>query len=445
VNAGQRLAPLLRSRGARHGLLLGSAMLVAGALDYGVNVVAGRWLGPTDFGVFVAVTALLQVLLSVATAVRMVVAFYGAGIDARPDGAAELAAFLARVRSWCWRCGLAATALAVAASPALVGPLRLPSAWPLWAACGMVLMLFLREATFGALQGIQAFGGLGLAQVSQAVLRLAAAAGLMWAGAGASGAIAAQPIAAVGAVVLGDRWLRPWRRAPRQAPAPAVSWSYSAWTVLGLAVLGVLTNLDALVVKMSFSPRAAGDYGAVVTFERMGFFIPCALSFVLFPKSAQRSASGRDARPMLLLALAGSLAPGLVLGALSLLAPGAIVRHVFTADYADPGLVLALACLAGTLYAGVNIWLNYALSTGRQRFVLALLAVVVVQGAAMFAAAGRGVAAVATCMVAGGLVANVGGWLTTWAPPRRAAERGALPADAASLPKAVPGALEQGG
>ncbi|HET9596756.1 MAG TPA: hypothetical protein VFP65_14300 [Anaeromyxobacteraceae bacterium] len=436
---GQRAARLLRSRGARHGLVLGSAMLVAGALDYGVSVLTGRWLGPAEFGVFVAVTALLQVLLSVATAIRMVVAFHGAAIDARPDGTDDLAAFLGRVRRWCCGWGLAATAAAVALAPALAGPLRLASPWPLWAACGMVLMLFLREATLGALQGIQAFGALGVVQVGQAALRLALAAALVLLGAGASGAIAAQPLAAVGAVAIGLAWLRPWLRRPERARREVVSASYAAWTVLGLAAIGLLTNLDALVVKMTFPPRLAGDYGAVVTFERISFFIPCALSFVLFPKSAQRSASGRDARPILLLALAGSLAPGLALSALYLVAPGAVVRRVFTADYADPGLVLALACLAGTLYAGVNIWLNYALSTGRQRFVLALLAVVGAQGAAMFAAAGSGLVAVAACMVAGGAVANVGGWLTTWAPPRAAPEQRGEPSS-----RPAPGAVEGG-
>ncbi|MFL5264868.1 MAG: lipopolysaccharide biosynthesis protein [Anaeromyxobacteraceae bacterium] len=431
-----RLARLARSAGARHGMMVGGAMLVAGMLDYAVSVVAGRWLGPTGFGVFVSVTAILQVLLGVATAIRIVVAHYGAAITAHPGGAGELGAFLRAVRSWCWRRGLAATAIAVVVSPLLVRPLRLSTAWPLWAASGMVLMLFLREAALGALQGVQAFDGLGLVQVCQALLRITLAAALIALGAGASGAILAQPLAAAGALALGARWLRPYLGARAEASGRRVSWAYSASTVVGLTMLGVLTNLDALVVKMSFSPAVAGDYGPVVTFARISFFVPCGLSFVLLPKATQRGATGRDARPLVLLSLAAVLAPGLALSLGYLLAPGAIVRHVFTGAYADPGVVLGLASLAATLHAGVNIWLTYALAVGRPQFVYALAGLVLVQAVLMFAAAGRGLTAMVLTMVAGGVVGNVGGWLTTCA---RRAEEGREAA--AALPRAI----EQGG
>lgn len=425
-----RAARLLRSTGARHGAVLGAAMLIAGVLDYAVSVLAGRWLGPTEFGVFVSITALLQVLLSVATAIRLVVALQAAGITARPRHGAALGSFLRGVRRWSWRRGIAATLLAALASPLLVRPLRLPTAWPLWAASAMVLMLFLREATLGALQGVQDFPRLALAQVGQAALRLALAAGLLLLGARATGAILAQPLAAIGAVAIGAQGLRPRMAAPGDAPPVAVNRSQVASTVLGLAVLGVLTNLDALVVKAAFAPRVAGDYGAVVTFERISFFLPCSLSFLLLPKATQRIATGRDPRPILLLALAGSLAPGIALSAAYLAAPGVLVRHVFTAAYADPGLVLGLASLAATLYAGVNLWLNYALSVARPRFMYALLGVVAAQGAAMLLVAGRGLTALVGAMVAGGLLGNVAGWVTTWSPrvaPQRGLEaRGAL-------------------
>jgi len=54
---------------------MGVAMILAGALDYGVNVVAGRWLPPDEYGIFVSVTAIVQVLLLLSVGIRMVVAF----------------------------------------------------------------------------------------------------------------------------------------------------------------------------------------------------------------------------------------------------------------------------------------------------------------------------------------------------------------------------------
>jgi O-antigen/teichoic acid export membrane protein len=348
----------------------------------------------------------------------MVVVFYTAELGSAREHRDAVGAFLRRAARWCSVRGVVAMALLAVATPALARVFRLPTEWPLRAAGLMVLMLFVREAALGALQGIQAFTDLAVVQVSQAVLRFALAAALIAVGAGATGAIVAQPIAAVGAVAVASWWLRSYLTAGARAPRRPVSWSYSAATVVGLALFGVLTNLDALFVKLAFTPRVAGDYGTVVTFEKVNLFLPCAISFLLFPKAVRRHAAGQDARPILLVALVASMAPGFGLTALYATAPGLVVRTVFTDAYADPGTVLALATLAATLYAGVNIWLNYALSTARTRFVWVLAAAVLWQGGAMLLFARESLLRVALIMVAAALAANVGGYLTTWVPAR---------------------------
>jgi O-antigen/teichoic acid export membrane protein len=449
VSRAAAASELLRSRGARQGLVLGAAMIVAGGLDYAVSVVAGRWLAPEEFGVFVAVTALLQVLLSVATAIRMVVAFYTSDLDARADTAALVGPFLRRTAAWSVRWGLVAAGCAVLATPALGAAFQVARPGAFWAAAAMVLMLFVREPALGALQGTQAFGVLGAVQVSQAAVRLALAAALVLAGAQAAGAVLAQALAAAIAVAVALPRLRPALGAGAGLASPAVSRSYALLTVVGLALFGVLTNADALFVKMAYSPRLAGDYGAVVTLEKMSLFLPWSISFVLFPKATQRLATGKDPRPLLLAALAAVLAPGLLLSAAYLAAPGAIVRAVFAGAYADPGPVLGLVSLAATLHAGANIWLNYALSTGRTRYVRVLLAAVVVQAAALVVFGRTSLLGVALAMVAAGVLANVGGFLTAWSPAdtREGAVVRAVPAGAGTRRRrpSVTGVLAAGG
>ena len=58
-------------------------MVLAGGLDYAVNVLAGRWLLPVEFGIFVCVAAILQVLTYLAISIRNVVAFYTAELSAQ--------------------------------------------------------------------------------------------------------------------------------------------------------------------------------------------------------------------------------------------------------------------------------------------------------------------------------------------------------------------------
>ena len=405
---------LVRSVGMRQSLILGPAMVLAGGLDYAVNVLAGRWLLPVEFGIFVCVAAILQVLVYLATSIRNVVAFYTAELSAESDSFNQVGAFVQRAWRWAWQWGLMATALAVLISPFLARLLRLPNPWPLWAASPVVLLFCVRPVTDGTLQGMQAFTGFGVIQVTQSVLRLLFAAGLIWLGWQAVGAILALPLACTVALMLAVWWLRACFQIRGEVVARPVSWHYSSYTLLGLAAFGVLANLDALFVKHFFSPRMAGDYGPVVTLAKISLFLPMAMGIMLLPKAVQRQATGRASRPILLLALTGALVPGMALTIFYFLFPGWLVRMIFTDAYTNPGIVLALASLAASLYAGLNIWLNYALALERPGFVYALVGVLLWQGVGMFLFGRESLVHMTLVMVSSGVAGNLAGFITTW-------------------------------
>ena len=410
------LRSLIRSVGLRHGLIMSAAMMLAGVLDYMVNVLSGRWLAPAEYGIFVSVAAILQVVLYISIAIRNVVAFYTAELSVQTNSGSRVAAFLQRSWRWGWRWGLVATALMAIISAPLARLLKFPNPWPLWAACLMVFVLFLRPITDGALQGVQAFSSLGLVQVTQAFLRLAFAAALIWMGWQSVGAIIALPLAGAAALALALWFLRPRLKGNRNGTHTnrPVSWRYSAYTLIGLTGFALLTNLDALFVKRFFSPEIAGNYGPVVTLAKINLFLPLAMTMVLFPKATQRQAVGRDARPIVLLALTGTLVPGFFLSALYLCFPGVLVKAIFTGAYANPGLVLGLVNFAASLHAGLNIWLNYALSLERPGLVYAIVAVLCWQGLGMFLFGRENLLHMALIMVSAGVLANIAGFAMTW-------------------------------
>ena len=405
---------LLLSADARKGMLLGMGMIAAGAFDYSVNVLAGRWLAPVQYGVFVSIMAILQVMLLLSIGIRMVVAFYTADLAARESAACQVGPFVRRAWRWAWKWGIAATVLMAAAGPLLARYLWLPNSWPVWAASLMVLMLFIRETIYGTLQGTLEFTGLGLAQVMQSLLRLVFAGALIALGWQAPGAIVAQPLACAVALLLVMPWMRPVLRMPDAPLEQRVSWRYSFNTVAGLAAFGLLTNLDAIFVKRFYSPEAAGDYAPVVTLAKISLFLPWAIGIVLFPKVTHRQASGRDPRPILWMALAAALTPGLALSALYFAYPQVVVSRIFANGYHDPGMVLGLASLAATLYAGLNIWLNYALSLGRQSFSYVLLALVPFQVAMMAGFGRESLVNMTAGMVVAGVIGNFAGLAATW-------------------------------
>jgi hypothetical protein len=140
------------------------------------------------------------------------------------------------------------------------------------------------------------------------------------------------------------------------------------------------------------------------------------MGIVLFPKATKRRASGRDPRPILLLALAATLLPGFALTGAYFLFPGSIVHSIFTSAYTNPGIVLGVANLAASLYAGLNIWLNYALSLNRPSFVYMLLGILVWQALGMFYFGRDNLLHMTLVMVSAGTAGNVAGFATTWFP-----------------------------
>lgn len=411
-----RLQSLGLTSSALQSGFLAVAMIAAGSFDYAVNILAGRRLVPMEFSVFVTVTAILQVMVQATNVIRNVVAFYTAESTVSTDASARVGMVLRRSWHWAWRWGMIATVALALAGPVLARFLRIDSPWPLWAAALALLLLFLRPVTDGTLQGVQHFWGLGWVQILQSIGRLAFTALLIGLGGQAAGVILALPLGSTLALALALLLLRSYFRAlPSTMPRP-ISRKYALTTLAGLLAFALMVNVDPILVRRLFGDAIAEAYAPIVTLGKMNLFIPLGIGLVLFPKATQRQAAGRDSRPVLLLALAATLLPGLALTLLYWIVPGRIVHTIFGEAYAAPGVVLALVGLATTLYAGVNIWLNYALSLERHSYIYALAAIVAGQIGAMLLFHAR-LESIALIMILTGITANLAGLLTTFRKP----------------------------
>ena len=407
-------------RGSVQGAMMAAAMVVAGGFDALVNIVAGRMLLKEQFAVFIAVVALIQVLVNVTNVIRTVVAYYTAEFTAESGGMDRVNTFFHRAWSWSWRWGAVATLAMLLLSPLIARFMKIESPWPLVAAGLALLMLFVRPVTDGTLQGIQNFLGLSSVQVLQSALRLLFAIILIQLGLEAFGAVLALPMATTTALLVAVWFLREFFNRPiKDIDVPGVSLRYSLFTLIGLGAYALLINLDPIVVKRFFSEAIAGDYGTVVTLGKINLFATLGIGMVLFPKATQRQAQGRDPRPVLALALSATVAVGLVLTLIYFLVSGPLVQAVFSGAYNDPGIVLGLVGIATTLYAAINIWLNYALSLQKHSFVVGLAVLVLLVIAAMFIYH-PGTTAVATIMIIAGVLGNLLGAATTLREPEAA-------------------------
>lgn len=413
-----RLNRLIRARDLWDSIIMTGGTLLAGVLDYGFNVAAGRLLVPVEYSILVSVLSILQILLHVTNVIRNVTAYYTAEISVQTGNRGQVGPFFWRGLRWAGQWGVLAMVLFALLSVPLSRLLQMPTAWPLWAAALALLMLFMRPITDGTLQGLQRFRRLAVVNVFQAVLRLTTAVVLITLGWQAFGAILALPIATFTTFGLALWFLRPYVLGEQAEPyRPTVSWQYSTYTFFGLLFYALLVNLDIIFTRAWFPPETAATYAAVATLGKINLFISVAIGMVLFPKAIERYTQGRHVWPILSLSFGIILLPGLFMTTLFFLFPGEIVHLVFQNDFANPGAVLGWVGLATTLFGGVNLWLNYTLAIQRTRYVylMGVSLFVQISGLLLF---NSSLLQIALVQVSAGVVGNVAGLLLSISPRR---------------------------
>src|SRR6266540_2848544 len=318
---------------ARAGLMVAPAMAVANGLNYAFNLVMLRLLEPAAYGALGALLAVILIGTVPGLALQAVVARHTALRAGDRRAVAELWSRTLVAVSW----------VSLGLGPALAASLHLGSIVPaLWLAAN-ILPLPLVSALQGMLQGVQRFGALAAALLLNAGARLAVGVGLVAAGHGVDGALAASVAGSVLAMLLPLTLLRPMlagRGVPSGAPpgGPAV------------------------------------PSGAVVA--KIAYWAPQFVATIVFPRLATEAAARRR---LLARAAAVITALGVALMVVVAAAPELAVTLPFGAAYRDVGPDLPLFAALGTALALVQLLLFSGIAAGDRKVHRLLGATVVIE------------------------------------------------------------------
>jgi O-antigen/teichoic acid export membrane protein len=372
----------LRLETLRQGGWMLVATVVAGVLNYFSNVFVGRMLGPAGYGIFTSLASLSLILGVVAGVVQTVVTNYVARLRAT-CATAEIGALLVYLLKRLLPWGMGGALVLSLASRPLAAFLQIPSVLPVIVISTFLIPTAVLPVVSGTLRGLQRFGALGGTQISVAVFRLVAAAGLIGLGLGATGAVASLPLASLGAFALGVFFLGDVLRRRREGATPKLSglFEYSLHTALATICFSVLINSDVIMVKSRFSPTEAGLYSAIATLGKTTFWLSGAVVALLLPKATEQHTRGQ---PVARLLRKSMLAVGVLCGSITavfFLFPSLIVGAFFGEQYLANASLLGLYGLTMTLYSLVNVWLFYYLAVQKKRYSYALLAGAILQTA----------------------------------------------------------------
>jgi O-antigen/teichoic acid export membrane protein len=390
---------------------------VANLLAYVLSLAAARLLVPEEYGLLVALLAVVIVASVPALALQAVVAVRV--VRAEPGERDRVAAQSVGL-------GLAVGAglvvAGVAAAPLLERFLRLPGpAAALWLAASIGPITVL-GALQGIAQGRQEFGRLAAVLVGWSGGRLAGGVVGLVLTRDAAGGIAGTAAGAAAGALVG------WLLVGRPGAARG-GWPVRELVAAGQALAGlyVLTNLDPVLARHYLPAAEAGLYGAGAVLAKAAFYLPQAVVLVAFPRLAAAPRPGRTL--WLALGLLGGL--GLGLTAVTRLLGGLAVTAVGGAAYRELAAHAWLFVAAGSAFVLVQLLLYAQLATARQRGTLAVWAAVAVEVALVVTVAHGSLPAVVGAALGTGLAAVTAGVLWAARAARRTAQ---LPASAGHGP-----------
>ncbi len=337
------------------------------------------------FGGFTALLGVLMIISVASQSVQTVVARYTAGLR-QEHGDGAVSAFARRLVGRLTIVGIAAFAVWIPLAVVVGSTLNIEETVPVVVTGSALILAFTLPVVWGALQGEQRFGQLGVNMIVLSVGRLVIGVALVAAGAELTGAIGALTLATAIAFFLSyPALLRAGGPPPegKVGPPAREMIRFGLPALTGLAAWTLLTNLDVVIVKALAESEEAGYYGAAATIGKIALFLPLAFGLVIFPKAAARHVAGIDSR--LLMQRTGQLllVVSVVFVVAMVFAGDLAIRLMFGEEF-EPAVELVVPVVAAMCcFAIANVMLFYYLSVHRMRFAAVLFGVVAVQTAAL--------------------------------------------------------------
>jgi O-antigen/teichoic acid export membrane protein len=343
----------------RQGMFLVASVSAANLSNYIFHVVMTRMLGPADYGALGALLAVILVLSVPASAFQAVIARRAAttsdDVELRSllHGSAQLTAAI----------GLALTATLVLTAPWMKHFFKVNSVIPMLFLAAFMLPATIGPVVRGSLQGTERLIWLGLSLLGGTLIKLALGTGLVSAGAGIEGAVAAVALAEGLGLAIAFWPLRRLRAGPRKRTALAPIIREASRASLALLAYWLLVSIDLILARHYLPREVSGRYAAASLLGRAVLFLPAGLTLVVYPRFAARPNS-RQAHQLLVVSLTivwllGGIATFVVAAFPSL------IGILFGRAYGGVGAVGPLLTLAMTCYGLVNVLLFYRLAAGR--------------------------------------------------------------------------------
>ncbi|MEO6653671.1 MAG: oligosaccharide flippase family protein [Ilumatobacteraceae bacterium] len=355
------------------GLVIGVAMVIANAANYGFQIVAGRFLSVEEYGLLAGFMAVVTVVTVATSALQTTAARAIAADEYHRDGH-----FID---------GLTKSSMLIGAVVALVTVPLSPIAsrffnigWlPLILLGVYVVPSALDSIAAGRLQGLHRFTGMAVYSCSQAIAKLGTATIILAVGFRVTGLIAglvlSSGVIAAGGVIAS-------RRAGSidvHAFDPDVRRAFAAFTIFWF-----MLGADVLFARAFFEENEAGLYAAASVLGKAVLWIPAVVAQFLFPRLAKQSKLGESVVAVAVRAATVVIAVVVVSVSGLYLAGEQVFRILYGERYVEAADIAWKVGLAVAPLALVNLLIQHFLARRQGTFLRIMVVVVIVEVLALY-------------------------------------------------------------
>jgi O-antigen/teichoic acid export membrane protein len=375
----------------KHDFFKASSVVLAGAilanvLNYLFNLVMGRLLAPVEFGEVASLMG-LAVVASVpsATLVRLM-AKYTAGFRARDEFGAIRNLFKF-IGYYSFVVGLAMFVIFLALVPSLSSFFQLEES-PLFVFSLVFPVSLMLAVNQGMFQGLQQFFHFSVMAIIAAAGKLVLAVLFVKIGFSVSGVVGAYVAGSVVAYAYGLLKLSPQLKVQggigEEKISSKMNWQEilsSASVLFWASIFMVLFfNVDIVLAKHYLDPYLAGQYAALSIAGKIILYGPAAFVTVMFPMISSARANGNGEEKKILKMSFVIVAGVVVLVMLLFISlPELTIKLLFGDKYLSVVPYLGLFGLAMTFGTIAQVFINYFMAGGANRFLVPLGLVVFLQ------------------------------------------------------------------
>ena len=359
------------------------ATSVGNLINFLYNIIMGRMLGPSEYGVLISITSLLYISGTIGATVQTTLAKNSSSYLAKGDlNKVRILFYLITKRLFIITVIIFIIILIFINQ--ITAFLKLDSIYPLIFLGIMIVVGSLVAIGGGVLQGIQNFKSLGIISILEVLLKLGLGIILVYIGFKSGGAIFGLMLATLFSYFF---ILIPLRKILWKKDNKAIDdkinlkkfYKNISLILISTILISILSYIDIVLVKHFFTSYETGQYSAASQIGRIILFFPGAISIVIFPRISEKFTKKESVRNTVIKSFAIILAVSVVFLIFYYFFPKLIIGIIYGKQYLLASTLVFKYGIFMTLISMINLQIFYFIAIDKFWYLISLLLVVVLQ------------------------------------------------------------------